>query len=117
MRRLIAIVVFLLSMPLFMGWGGGAGEPRLAPVRQYAGHIQSIKIDHCGLQPGTCEGSIVLKLPGGQEVTLAILPGTWLKREAQLVLIEELRVGDYVTAHATSRPGEPGERAITILVS
>jgi hypothetical protein len=119
MRRITALVVFLVSVALCVGWGsrGGGGEHRWAPVRQYAGHIQSIKIDQCGLQPGTCEGSIVLKLSGGQEVTLAIRPGTWMKREDQLVLIEDLRVGDYVTAHATSVPGEPGERAITILVS
>jgi hypothetical protein len=119
MRRLTAIAVFLFCVALFVGWGsrGGTGEHRWAPVREYAGHIQSIKIDRCGLQPGTCEGSMVLKLPGGQEVSVAILPGTWLKREDQLVLIEDLQVGDFVTAQATSRPGEPGERAITILVS
>jgi hypothetical protein len=119
MRRITAFVGFLLCVALFVGWRsqGGAGEHRWAPVREYAGHIRSIKIDHCGLQPGTCEGSIVLQLPGGQEVTLAVLPGTWLKREGQLVLIEDLGVGDYVSAQATSLPGEPRERAITILVS
>jgi hypothetical protein len=119
MRRITAFAVFLLCVALFVCWRsqGGAGEHRWAPVREYAGHIRSIKIDHCGLQPGTCKGSIVLQLPGGQEVTLAVLPGTWLKREDQLVLIEDLGVGDYVRAQATSLPGEPRERAITILLS
>ena len=119
MRRCTAIVVCLLGVALVVGWGSQAvaGEPRWGPVRQYTGHIQSIKIDRCGLEPGTCEGSVVLRLPEGQEVTLAIRPGTWMTREEQLVLIEELRVGDYVTAQATSLPGEPLERAITVLFS
>lgn len=119
MRRRTAIVVFLLWVALVVGWAsqGGAGERRWGPVWQYTGHIQSIKIDRCGMQPGTCEGSIVLKLAEGQEVTLAIRPGTWMKRDEQLVLIEELGVGDYVTVQATSLPGEPQERALTILVS
>jgi hypothetical protein len=101
-----------------------AGEQRQAPIHQYTGQIQSIKIDTCGLQPGTCEGSVVLKLLGGQEVILAILPGTWIQRGDHLVLIDELGVGNYITAQATPLPAEPrrpgtvgsniGERALTL---
>jgi hypothetical protein len=120
------MVVLLLGAALFAGWeaGGIAGEQRQAPVRQYTGQIQSVKIDRCGLQPGTCEGSVVLKLPAGQEVTLAILPGTWIQRGDHLVLIDELGVGNYITAQATPLPPEArrpgtvgssiGERAITL---
>jgi hypothetical protein len=126
MRRIAAMVVFLLGAALFMDWGarGIPGEQRQAPVHQYTGQIQSIKIDKCGLQPGTCEGSVVLKLPGGQEVALAILPGTWIQRGDHLVLIDELGVGNYVTARATPMPEEArppgtvgssiGERALTL---
>jgi len=126
MKHITALVVFLCGAVLLVGWGspGKAGEQRQAPIRQYIGQIQSIKIDKCGLQPGTCEGSVVLKLSGGQEVILAILPGTWIKRGDQLVLIDELGVGNYITAQAAPLPegaGRPGtvgssigERAITI---
>jgi hypothetical protein len=111
---------------LLVGWVslGIAGEQRQAPIHQYTGQIQSIKIDKCGLQPGTCEGSIVLKQSGGQEVTLAILPGTWIQRGDRLVLIDELGVGNYITAQATPLPAEArrpgtvgsniGERALTL---
>jgi hypothetical protein len=116
----------VLGAALIVGWGtlGRAGEQQRTPVRQYTGQIQSVKIDRCGLQPGTCEGSIVLKLQGGQEVILAILPGTWMKRGDQLVLIDELAVGNYLRAQAmplpTAAPREgavgtsPGERALTL---
>src|SRR5215831_9951896 len=126
MRHITALVVLLCGAALCVGWGslGRAGEQRQAPVRQYIGQIQAIKIDKCGLQPGTCEGSLILKLSGGQEVTLAILPGTWIKRGDRLVLIDELGVGNYITAQAApvperaSSPGgvgsSVGERAITI---
>jgi hypothetical protein len=83
-----------------VGWVslGMAGEQRQAPIHQYIGHIQSIKIDTCALQPGMCEGSVVLKLPGSQAVTFAILPGTWIQRGDHLVAIDELGVGTYITA-------------------
>jgi hypothetical protein len=103
---------------------GMAGETEKAPVKQYTGQIKSIKIDKCGLKPGTCEGSIVLAQKGGPEVALAILPGTWIQRGGQLVTIDELGVGNYIMAQATPlpqearRPGavgsDPGERAILL---
>jgi len=126
MRHVNAIVGVLLWTTLFGGWvaWGSAGAPQPTPVKQYTGQIKSIKIDRCGLQPGTCEGSVILAQPGGQEVTLAIQPGTWLKRGDQLVLIDELGIGNYVTAQATPLPAtapregtvgsNPGERTITL---
>jgi hypothetical protein len=126
MRRVRALAVVLLCTALGGGWvsRGSAGAPQPTPVKQYTGQIKSIKIEKCGLQPGTCEGAVILAQPGGQEVTLAILPGTWLKRGDQLVLIDELGVGNYVTAQATPLPAtapregtvgsSPGERTITL---
>lgn len=118
--------VGVLGAALVLGWGtlGRAGERQPTPVHQYTGQVQSIKIDRCGLQPGTCEGSIVLKLQDGREVALAILPGTWIKRGDQLVLIDELGVGNYIRAQAAPLPAaapregtvgsSPGERALTL---
>jgi hypothetical protein len=118
--------VGILGLACIVGWGtlGSAGQGQGTPVRQYTGQVQSIKIDRCGLQPGTCEGSVVLKLQDGREVALAVLPGTWIKRGDQVVLIDELGVGNYIRAQAiplttTTRPEgavgtSPGERALTL---
>jgi hypothetical protein len=92
-----------------------AGAASKATVTPYEGQIKSIKIDKCGLQPGTCEGSVILAPIGGAgEVTLAIKPGTWLKRGTQLVTIDELGVGNHVKVEAVQLQGEPLQR-ITIL--
>ena len=85
-----------------------------AKTKAFEGQIQSIKIDKCGLQPGSCEGSIVLAQPNDQRVTLAIRPGTWIKRGDSVVTIDELGVGNYVKAEAIQVPGQELQR-ITIL--
>ena len=77
-----------------------AGAAPQASVQQYTGQIREIKIDQCGLQPGTCESSLVLEQSGGQEVALAIQPGTKIQRGDQLVHLEELGIGNYVRAQA-----------------
>jgi hypothetical protein len=127
MNRIATLIeVAVLGVALIVGWGttGSAGQHQGTPVRQYTGQVQSIKIDRCGLEPGTCEGSIVLKLQDGREVALAIQPGTWIKRGDQLVLIDELAVGNYLRAQAMPLPAtalregtvgsSPGERALTL---
>jgi hypothetical protein len=83
-----------------------AGTAATAKVMPYEGQIKSIKVDKCGLQPGSCEGSVILaQAGGGGEVTLAIKPGTWLKRGDQFVTIDELGVGNYVKVEAIQIPG------------
>ena len=127
MNRIATLMgVGVLGVALIVGWGarGSAGQRQGTPVRQYSGQVQSIKIDRCGLEPGTCEGSIVLRLQDGREVALAIQPGTWIKRGDQLVLIDELAVGNYLRAQASPLPAtavregtvgsSPGERALTL---
>lgn len=123
MKRNNAVVVLLLCAALAASIAslGVAGEQRQASVNEYQGQIKSIKIDKCGLQPGTCEGSIVLAQKGGTDVALAILPGTWIQRGGQLVTIDELGVGNYLRARAipmlAAAPREgtvgssPGQRA------
>jgi hypothetical protein len=99
---LLCAAVSLASMASVM-----AGEASSAKVQPYEGQIRSIKIDKCGLQPGTCEGSVILARSGGAgEVTLAIKPGTWLKRADQFVTIDELGVGNYVKVEALQIPGQ-----------
>jgi hypothetical protein len=117
MKRLRIAGMWLLCTAL--SWGlvslALAGAPATAKVQPYEGQIRSIKIDKCGLQPGTCEGSIILAQAGsGGEVTLAIKPGTWLKRGDQFVTIDELGVGNYVKAEAVQIPGQQLQQ-ITVL--
>jgi hypothetical protein len=88
------------------GMAGGAAQ---APVRPYTGQIREIKIDQCGLEPGTCEGSLVLKQAGGQLVALAIPSRTAIQRGDQRVHLEEVDIGNYVTVQAAPLPSEPLE--------
>lgn len=98
-----------------------AGEAKTAPVKLHEGQIKAVKIDKCGLQPGTCEGSVELAPKGGgPEITLEIKPGTWIQRGDKLVTIDELGVGNYLKVRAMAvpeampKPGTvgccPGER-------
>ena len=115
--RTTLVLVLCAAFSLALISSGTAGGGYSAKMQPYEGQIKSIKIDKCGLQPGTCEGSVILSKAGaGGEVTLAIKPGTWLKRGDQFVTIDELGVGNYVKVEAVQIPGEPLQR-ITILSS
>jgi hypothetical protein len=118
MQSRIADVLLLYTMlSLSMVALALAGAASKASVQPYEGQIKSIKVDKCGLQPGTCEGSVILSKAGsGGEVSLAIKPGTWLKRGDQFVTIDELGVGNYVKVEAVQIPGQQLQQ-ITILSS
>jgi hypothetical protein len=84
--------------------GGAWGVPSAAsqaPVQAYAGQVREVKIDQCGLEPGTCAGSLVLAQARGRQVDLAIPAGTTIQRGHQRVHLEELGVGNYVMVQAT----------------
>ena len=110
-RMKTGLTVLGLGAMLVVGVGswGVAGAASQAPVQTYTGQIREIKIDQCGLQSGTCEGSMVLEQSGGQEVVLAIQPGTRIQRGDQLVHLEELGIGNYVTVQAAPLSDEAGE--------
>ena len=80
-------------------WGvaSAASQPQ---AQSYTGQVREIKIDECGLEPGTCAGSLVLAQARGQEVDLAIPAGTTIQRGNQRVHLEELGVGNYVMVQA-----------------
>ena len=80
-------------------WGVASAAPQ-GPVQSYTGQVRAINIDHCGLEPGTCAGSLVLAQARGQEVALAIPAGTAIQRGNQRVHLEELGVGNYVMIQA-----------------
>ena len=117
MKRLRRAGIWLLCTAL--AWGfvslALAGAPATAPVQPFAGQIRSVKIDKCGLQPGSCEGSVILDRGAeAGNVVLAIKPGTWLKRGAQFVTIDELSVGHFVKVEAIQIPGQELQQ-ITVL--
>jgi hypothetical protein len=79
-----------------------------AHAQSYTGQVREIKIDQCGLEPGTCAGSLMLAQARGQEVDLAIPAGTTIQRGDQRVHLEELGVGNYVMVQASPLPSEAG---------
>jgi hypothetical protein len=114
-RILILLLCGVFSLVLVAS--AMAGTASSAKMQPYEGQIKAIKVEKCGLQPGSCEGSVILaRAAAGGEVTLAIKPGTWLKRGDQLVTIDELGVGNYVKVEAVQLPGQQLQQ-ITILSS
>jgi hypothetical protein len=113
------MLMLLIWMALVMGGAtvGSAGEQRSALLKQYRGTISTIRVDRCGKRQGLCEGVITLNQRDGRGVTLAIRPGTWIKRGDLMVLLEELDVGNDIHVQAVELPGEEGLRATTIGVS
>jgi hypothetical protein len=103
-----ALLGLCLALIIAVAWPALAEEQRSALLKQYWGTITSIRIDRCRKQPGLCEGAITLARREGGEVTLAIRPGTWIKRGECLVLLEELRVGHDVHVQAIEIAVERG---------
>jgi hypothetical protein len=109
MALLAAWLAFAMGVPL-----GTAGEPRSALLKQYWGKITSVRIDRCGKRPGLCEGTIILAQREGGRVTLAIRPGTWIKRGDHLVLLDELSVGNDIHVQAIDITAAGGMQATQI---
>ena len=98
----------MLGLGVLLAVGGvarGAAAAPQAPAQTYTGQVESIKIDHCDLQPGTCEGSLVLAQADDQQVDLAIPEGTVIQRGDERVHLDQLDVGNYVTVQAAPLPG------------
>ena len=88
---------------------GQAGEGFTTSV--YEGQIKAVKIVKCGMQPGLCEGSIILAQQGSEDTQVDIRIGTWIKRGANFLTIEDLQIGDQVKTQTFRLPGEANLRA------
>jgi hypothetical protein len=100
-RGMVSVAVVLCSVLIAdWMWLGTAGTSQEVVALPFEGYIRMIKIDLCGLQPGMCQGSMVLVRKEGGEVSLAIQPGMRIKRGGQVVTIDELGAGDYVKVQA-----------------
>lgn len=115
--KAVALLMAWISLTIGLASLGTAGEPRTALLKQYWGKIISVRVDKCGKRPGLCEGMIILVQHDGGPLALAIRPGTWIKRGDQLVLLEELSVGDNIHVQAIEIAEEGTMRATTIDVS
>jgi hypothetical protein len=98
---------FGLAALVGVGTWGAASAASPAQARVYAGQVRQIIIDQCGLEPGTCAGSLVLAQARGHQVDLAIPAGTTMQRGNQRVHLEELGVGNYVMVQATALSPSP----------
>ena len=108
---------FLLTwLMLVLGWSlvglGQAGQGFTTTV--FEGQIKAVKIVKCGLQPGLCEGSIILARQGSEDTQVDVRIGTWIKRGANFLTIEDLRIGDQVKAQTFRLPGETNLRAAIV---
>ncbi len=108
-RKGVVVSWLALVWGLSVVGAGLAGEGFTTSV--YEGRIKSIKIDKCGLQPGLCEGSILLARQGGEETAVDVRVGTWIKRGNNFLTIEELQIGDQVKAQTFRLPGAANPRA------
>jgi hypothetical protein len=102
-----------LTVLLTSGVGTWGVASATAQSQSYTGQVREVKIDECGLEPGTCEGSLVLAQARGQEVDLAIPTGTTIQRGEERVHLEEIGVGNYIMVQAVplspSQPGNGGD--------
>ena len=104
-------VLTMLGLGVMLAVGGVAGGAVAAPqaaVQPYTGQVESIHIDHCDEQPGTCAGSLVLAQAGDREVTLTVPAGTTVQRGDERVHLEQLGVGNYVTVQAPQSNDQQG---------
>jgi hypothetical protein len=99
-KRGLTVVGLGAILTVGMGAWEVASAASPGPAQLYTGLVREIHIDQCGLEPGTCEGSLVLAQARGQEVDLAIPAGATIKRGGQRVHLEELGVGNYVMVQA-----------------
>jgi hypothetical protein len=115
-KRNKAIVVLLLCATLAAGWASPSigGALQGAAVMPFEGYVRAIKIDLCGLQPGRCEGSMVLANSGCAEMLLAIKPGMRIRRGEHVLTIDELGAGDYVRVQAMQEAGEILPHILTV---
>jgi hypothetical protein len=101
-------VIFLISGQAFAG--------------KVIGNIGAVKVDHCGIAPGSCKGSVVVTKADGIKVTLQIDFGSKLYKKVKepdryilaSLMITQLRAGDKVKADVVERKDGTWARAIVV---
>ena len=119
MTRIDAIAIVLLCAMLSGGMASldGSGAPYEAAAIRFEGRVTLVRVHLCGLEPGRCEGFIVLTTATGGEVTLAIMPGIRIEHNTQLAMLEDVKLGDYVEVQAVQVGGEPLPRIVKLEIT
>jgi hypothetical protein len=100
------IMVSLLAVAVTLSAGGQSLSGERFTTSIYEGPPKSIKIDKYGLQPGLCEGAIILASQGGEDTPVDVRVGTWIKRGDNFLTVEDWQIGDRVKAQTFRFPGE-----------
>jgi hypothetical protein len=108
-RTGILLTWLILVLGLSIVALGRAGQGYTTTL--YEGQIKAVNIVKCGMQPGLCEGSIILARQGSEDAQVDVRIGTWIKRGANFLTIEDLRIGDQVKAQTFRLSGEANPRA------
>src|ERR671923_270774 len=97
-RQALAAVAFALGLWMMPTPAPAVQAGQRYTTTVYEGQIKSVKIVKCGLQPGLCEGSIILGRQGSEDAQVDVRVGTWIKRGANFLTIEDLQIGEQVRA-------------------
>jgi hypothetical protein len=111
-RRGVWVTWLTLVLGVNIVGPGQAGQGYTTTV--YEGQVTSVNIVKCGMQPGLCEGSIILVGQGNEATPVEVRVGTWIKHGGNFLTIEDLRIGDRVRTQTFRLPGEANPRAAII---
>ena len=78
------------------------------------GMVVALKIDKCGMKPGTCEGTIGIGEPGKARTLLIKGGTTTIKKGGQVVVLQELKLGDKVAAEVERKNGKEIAKVIEV---
>jgi hypothetical protein len=106
MKRGLTVLGLGAMLMASTGAWGVAAAAQSAPAQTYRGQVREINIEQCGLEPGTCAGSLVLAQARGQEVTLTIPAEATMQRGDERVHLEQLGIGNYVMVQAVPQPSD-----------
>lgn len=112
MRRASVCAGILLSLLVVVLVGSIAAQ-----VNKHQGQVKAIKIEECQLMPGTCKGTITLRLQDGKEVSLRVEPDTVMVRADKRIILSEVGVGNYIMARAAPVATGGIEQAWSIIQS
>jgi hypothetical protein len=110
----VFIVLAALAVVAFVSGDALAGK--------VIGKIASVNVEHCGIAPGSCKGSVVITNSDGKKVTLQIDFGSKLYKKVKepdryilaSLMITQLRDGDKVKADMVERKDGLWARAIVV---
>lgn len=93
-----------------------------ALAEKVVGKIASVDVEHCGIAPGSCKGSVVITKSDGKKVTLQIDFGSKLYKKViepdryilASLMISQLRDGDKVKADIVARKDGLWARAVVV---